>query len=292
LRRLDASLGDLQATVTARLASGSARPSQAYEPEQLRAAVNDRQAQLEAEVAKAQARLARLTGDPDADVSSDPPLLTVERERLRGGIGATPRLTALDADVAAAEAETDLARAAKRPDWRVSTSYGRRDPAYGDMVSVGVSIDLPLFSRKRQDPLIAAREAEADRARFSRTSGERDLNAGLTSDLADYDMHRRQLDNARATLVPLAKRRAELDMASYAAGKLDLAARSSRASLLPKLKSMHSPAKLMSRATRSGSITHTWRCGHELAREADRALGRRHLGDRPGGRRGRVLARS
>jgi outer membrane protein TolC len=222
LRRLDASLGDLQATVTARLASGSARPSQAYEPEQLRAAVNDRQAQLEAEVAKAQARLARLTGDPDADVSSDPPLLTVERERLRGGIGATPRLTALDADVAAAEAETDLARAAKRPDWRVSTSYGRRDPAYGDMVSVGVSIDLPLFSRKRQDPLIAAREAEADRARFSRTSGERDLNAGLTSDLADYDMHRRQLDNARATLVPLAKRRAELDMASYAAGKLDL----------------------------------------------------------------------
>lgn len=222
LQRLDASLGDLQATVTARLASGSARPSQAYEPEQLRAAVSDRQAQLEAEVVKAQARLARLTGDPNVDVSGDPPLLAVDRERLRRGIGATPRLTALDADVAAAEAETDLARAAKRPDWRVSTSYGRRDPAYGDMVSVGVSIDLPLFSRKRQDPLIAAREAEAERARFSRASGERDLDAALSSDLADYDMHRRQLDNARTTLVPLAKRRAELDMASYAAGKLDL----------------------------------------------------------------------
>ncbi len=222
LQHLDASLGDLQATVTARLASGSARPSQAYEPEQLRAAVSDRQAQLEAEVVKAQARLARLTGDPNVDVSGDPPLLAVDRERLRRGIGATPRLTALDADVAAAEAETDLARAAKRPDWRVSTSYGRRDPAYGDMVSVGVSIDLPLFSRKRQDPLIAAREAEAERARFSRASGERDLDAALSSDLADYDMHRRQLDNARTTLVPLAKRRAELDMASYAAGKLDL----------------------------------------------------------------------
>ena len=36
LERLDESLGDLQATVSARLASGSARPSQALEPEQLR----------------------------------------------------------------------------------------------------------------------------------------------------------------------------------------------------------------------------------------------------------------
>jgi hypothetical protein len=35
-------------------------------------------------------------------------------------------------------------------------------------------------------------------------------------------MHHQRLMNARQTLVPLAKRRAELDMASYAAGKLDL----------------------------------------------------------------------
>ncbi|MFX5472284.1 TolC family protein, partial [Acinetobacter baumannii] len=39
---LNDSLNDLQATVSARLASGTARPSQALEPEQLRAAVADR----------------------------------------------------------------------------------------------------------------------------------------------------------------------------------------------------------------------------------------------------------
>lgn len=222
LERLDASLDELQATVTARLTSGTARPSQAYEPEQLRAAINDRRAQLEAEVTKARARLASLTGDPEADVSGDPPALEIDREGLRSHLGETPRLKALDADVTTAEAETDVARAAKRPDWRLSTSYGRRDPAYGDMVSFGVSIDLPLFSRKRQDPLIAAREAESERARLNRLAGERELDAALSSDLADYDMHRRQLENARTTLVPLAKRRAELDMASYAAGRLDL----------------------------------------------------------------------
>ncbi len=48
---LDAGLGDLQATVTARLASGAARPAQALEPDQLRAAINDRRTTLAAEIA-------------------------------------------------------------------------------------------------------------------------------------------------------------------------------------------------------------------------------------------------
>ena len=222
LQLLDESLGDLQATVSARLASGSARPSQALEPDQLRAAVNDRRSELTAEVAKAKARLARLTGDPDADVSGDPPVIEVDGPTLRAGLAALPRLQALDAEARVADADTELARAEKRPDWSVGTSYGRRDPAFGDMVSVTVSIDLPFFSRKRQDPLIAARESEASRARLMREAGERDVLAALDGDLADHVMHHQRLMNARQTLVPLAKGRAELDMASYAAGRLDL----------------------------------------------------------------------
>ena len=222
LQRLDESLGDLQSTVTARLASGSARPSQALEPEQLRAAVNDRRSELTAEVGKAKARLARLTGDPIVDVTGDPPVLEVDGTRFRAGLASLPRLQALDAEARASDAEIALARADKRPDWRVGTSYGRRDPAYGDMVSVTVSIDLPFFARRRQDPKIAARESDADRARLMREAAERDLLAALDGDLADHAMHHQRLMNARNVLVPLAKRRAELDMASYAAGKLDL----------------------------------------------------------------------
>ena len=222
LTLLDESLGDLQATVSARLASGSARPSQALEPEQLRAAVNDRRSELMAEVAKARARLIRFTGDPEADVSGDAPVIEIDRDRLLAGTAALPRLRALDAQTRAANAETDLARADKRPDWRVSASYGRREPAFGDLVSVGVSIDLPLFAKRRQDPRIAARASEAERTRFARMAAERELTAGLDGDLADHAMHHQRLENARATLVPLAKRRAELDQASYAAGKLDL----------------------------------------------------------------------
>ena len=222
LELLDRSLGDLQATVSARLASGSARPSQALEPEQLRAAINDRRSELRADVAKAKARLARLTGDPDADVAGDPPMLEVDGPALRTRVAALPRLQALDAQSRVADADITLAQADKRPDWRIGTSYGRRDPAYGDMVSVTVSIDLPFFGKRRQDPVIAARESEARRAGLMRQAGERDILAALDGDLADLALHHQRLMNARLTLVPLAKRRAELDMASYAAGKLDL----------------------------------------------------------------------
>ena len=222
LESLDESLGELQTTVSVRLASGSARPSQALEPEQLRAAVKDRRSELQADAAKAQARLARLTGDPDADVSGTPPALEVNGPALRAHVAVLPRLQALDAQARVADADVSLARANKRPDWRIGTSYGRRDPAYGDLVSVTLSIDLPFFGKHRQDPLIAARESEASRARLMRDAGERDVLAALDGDLADHAMHHQRLLNARNTLVPLAKRRAELDMASYAAGKLDL----------------------------------------------------------------------
>lgn len=222
LHLLDKDLADLQATVSARLAAGTARPSQALEPDQLRAAIADRRAVLEAEVAKARARLVRYTGDPQADTLGEPPQMRVDRGALLAGLPELPQLEAFDARTIAADAETGLARADKRPDWTVSASYGRREPNFGDLVSIGVSIDLPLFSKRRQDPKIAARASEASRARFERLAAEREIRASLDEALADHDMHHRQLDNARRTLVPLAKQRAELDLASYAAGKLDL----------------------------------------------------------------------
>lgn len=222
LALLDESLADLQATVTARLASGSARPSQAFEPEQLRAQVRDRRSALVAEIAQARARLGRFTGDPDVSVVGGPPNVNIDRQTLLAQLDDLPSLRALDAQTTAMEADVRLARAAKRPDWRVSASYGRREPRFGDLVSVGVSIDLPLFARRRQDPIIAARSLELERAQLDRLAGERDALAALEADLAEHAMHHALLVNARDNLVPLAQRRARLDFDSYGAGAVDL----------------------------------------------------------------------
>ena len=219
---LDAELDDLQATVTARLASGAARPAQALEPEQLRAQLADRRSGLTAEIARYRSQLTRFTGDTAVDTTGDLPPLAVDGDALRAGLAALPLLRGYDARTLAADADTGLARADKRPDWTVNAAYGRREPNFGDLVTVGVTIDLPLFAKKRQDPKIAARASEATRARLDREAAEREAEASLSADLAMHQMHDEQLANARTRLVPLAKKRAQLDLESFGAGRLDL----------------------------------------------------------------------
>ena len=121
-----------------------------------------------------------------------------------------------------ADADVALAKAGKRPDWSWDVTYQRRDPMYGDMISVGAAISLPLFGRTRQDPVIAARASSATRVRYEREAARRGLAASLEADLADHTMHHDRMMRARQTLEPLAARRADLETASYAAGAAGL----------------------------------------------------------------------
>ena len=222
LKSLDDSIDDISGTVAARLASGSARPAQALEPQQLKADVGDRRSDLLAQAGKARVELTRWTGDPMPEVAGAPPDWAINPSLLRANIDALPSLLAADATTAQAEADVRLARAEKRPDWEVSANYGRRDPSYGDLASVAVKIDLPFFSRRRQDPIIAARLSEADSARLEREAARRQALATLQADLADHAMHHDRYMRARDVLVPLARKRAELDRVGYAANTVDL----------------------------------------------------------------------
>ena len=188
----------------------------------MRAQLADRRSTLTADIARYRSQLTRFTGDTAADTMGDLPPLAVDGDALRAGLPALPLLRAYDARTIAADAETGLARADKRPDWTVNAAYGRREPNFGDLVTVGVTIDLPLFAKKRQDPKIAARASEATRARLDREAAEREVAAALSADLAMHRMHDEQLANARTRLVPLAKQRAQLDLESFGARRLDL----------------------------------------------------------------------
>lgn len=222
LDRLDAGIVAIAATAPSRLAAGSTRPSQALEPRLLAANLADLRSGLVAEVAKARATLVRWTGDTAPRPVGPVPAWAVEPAALRAALGRLPVLRAADAATAQADADIRLARADKKPDWEVSAGYGRRNPQFGDLVSIGVAVDLPLFTHRRQDPLVASRTANASRARFEREAVEREQTAALEADLADHVMHHDRYVRARDVLVPLARQRAALDRASYAANSADL----------------------------------------------------------------------
>jgi outer membrane protein TolC len=223
LDEIEMVLAKLRQTAPAGLASGVRRPAQTLEPERLTAVLGDRRADLVAAIGKAGAQLVRWTGDVAADVASQPPDYPVDPATLRAGLDDLPSLRALDAQSRQADADTALARADKRPDWSWEIGYQHRDPRFGDMVMAQVTVGLPVFGATRQDPVIAARTQSASRVRIEREAARRALVANLNADLADHAMHHERLMRANTTLVPLAQKQADLEMASYAAGTASLA---------------------------------------------------------------------
>ena len=205
----------------ASIAAGSARPASALGPVQMRARFEDMRSELVAGVAKARADLSRWTADPAPAAVGEAAAFEVDEFALRAGLDRTPALAAFQPAQRLADAGIASAQAAKRSDWSWEASYGRRDPMFGDMVSAGVSVSLPLFSSSRQDPIIAAREIDANRVRAEREDARRALVAALEADLADHLMHHAQWGRAVAVLVPAAEQRAHLETASYAAGRAD-----------------------------------------------------------------------
>lgn len=222
LNVLGQSLDELSATAAARLESGAARPAQAFEPERLKAKLADRRAILMAETERARANLTRWTDIDNPETRGGIPTIMLDRQLLLAGIADLPVLAVEQARVARVEADIDLARSEKRPDFGVNASFTQRRPEYGSYISVGVTIDLPIFAKKRQNPLINARMLDANAARLEAQDLERQLVAQLSGDLASNRALRENWERSRETLVPLAKRQAELERVSYGAGRIDL----------------------------------------------------------------------
>jgi cobalt-zinc-cadmium efflux system outer membrane protein len=90
---------------------------------------------------------------------------------------------------------------------------------FGDLLSAGVTVSLPIFQGTRQRPMIDARTADRNRTRIEREERRRTLVAALDGDLADHVMHHDQWRRAIEVLVPTAEKRADLELKSYAAGR-------------------------------------------------------------------------
>lgn len=225
LAALDQALSELAryvSPVASSVASGSARPAQTLDIKQGLAKLEDRRSEVVAEVSRARAALARWTGDPMPEIAGPLPDYAIDPAALRAALHRHPDLLVAAGRVRAAEAGVAAARAEKRPDWSFDVSYGRRADRYGDMVSVGATVTLPLFASKRQDPMIASNIAIEGAAIAEREDTRRALAADLEAGLADHVMHHEQWVRARDTLLPLARQRADLETASYSAGRATL----------------------------------------------------------------------
>jgi outer membrane protein TolC len=90
------------------------------------------------------------------------------------------------------------------------------------MVSLQFRVGLPLFSGSRQDPLIAARYAEARQIEAEREAQLRMHAAEVESRIAAWETARARMNLLERERLPLARQRSQAALAGFAAGRLPL----------------------------------------------------------------------
>ena len=184
----------------------------------------DRLAEAAAAVTTARAALRRWIGDAaDETLAVAAPTFHVDRAYLLDHLHHHPSLVAVDAEHTLADANVALARSATRPDWSWEVDYGRREPGYGDLASIGFRIGLPLFQSNRQRPIINARRADVARVEADREAVLREHTAILEQRLAEYEAVEANLKRAMDIRLPLAQQRAAADIGSHGFGTLSAA---------------------------------------------------------------------
>jgi outer membrane protein TolC len=167
----------------------------------------------------AQAELARLIGaDAQRPLAGDLP------ELVRPGstdLLMHPVLAAEDAGVRASQREVELARQSYRPQWTVEFTYGR-PTASGEMqepdrLSGMVMVDLPLFTRNRQDRQVAASLQRREAAEHAHEERLRALQRELTETNSRWQRLSEREQRFGARLLPTARANADAADQAYRA---------------------------------------------------------------------------
>ena len=128
-----------------------------------------------------------------------------------------PALLAAHAAVAVMEAEVELAERERRPDVAVMVGYGARS-GMDDVWSATVSIGLPVFRGRKQEPLVraASHDVEAGRERARGVRAQQD--ALVTAAWSDLVRARERLHLVERLVLPQAAATVESALAGFRTG--------------------------------------------------------------------------
>ncbi|TGD71519.1 transporter [Mangrovimicrobium sediminis] len=195
--------------------------------------LEDRLAALRLEQEAGQRQLAQWIGPAALQPLAQgmPPLETaLSREALRVATASEqqaytllqqhPALAAMDRRIEATTTGVDLARQSYKPEWGINATYGYRDDdTFGedraDLFSVGVTVDLPLFTGNRQDRQVGAAVARAEALKTERQLLVRRLVADLRAGVARLQRLDERSELYAGQLLPQMAQQAEAALSAY-----------------------------------------------------------------------------
>lgn len=207
-------------TARARLASATASSQDVLALDAALGMAADDKAQALQQQSAAQVALRRWIGVvPTALLAYPDPVVPSEQAY----VAAHPAVLLAGRDVEVAQRAAEVTVTDRKPNWTWQLGYGQRS-GYADLVSVGVSIPLPVAPAHRQDREIASKAALVDKAQAELVEARRQAQAEYQR--LHSDAQRIEARTARwlTAIVPPSEQRTAAASAAYGSNQAPLTA--------------------------------------------------------------------
>jgi outer membrane protein TolC len=226
LAELSSELSMQQRATQAQLSSGKAFPSDVLAIDAMLATAQDRALTAARQRQAATARLSRWLGAAATRPFADEPLLpggAASAHTAALDLDANPQIRVAQAELAVAHSTLAVAQQDRRPNWTWGIVYAQRGSAYDNMVSVEVSVPLPIARAARQDREIAARAALVEQARQRLEDVRRRLRSDFESMRIEFHALRDRQRQLESMLLNAQRQRVDGMLAGYRSGQQSLA---------------------------------------------------------------------
>ncbi len=131
-----------------------------------------------------------------------------------------PAIQVLEKKITASAVEIELAKQKYKPEWGVNASYGYRDDDpmgndRADLLSVGVTFDLPIFTANRQDQQVKAAVSRSEAVKTDKSLRLRQMMANLESAQVQLMRLDERQKLYRLQLLPQMQELAEASLTAY-----------------------------------------------------------------------------
>jgi len=186
--------------------------------------VEERLARIAQQEEEARARLAEWVG---ADAYRDldphwPQLAQLEpTQQITAELLDHPRIRAWQHEIARSKTSEEIARQAYKPGFAVDLAYGGRGGQNPngtdrtDFMSVFVTMDIPLFTKNRQDRVLASSIADTSATQYARDDIYRSMKARVNQNAATLTREQERLGLYEEYLLPQAAFNAEAAFEDY-----------------------------------------------------------------------------
>ncbi len=224
LRQSQLVFADLAEITRDYYASGRAHQQDVVQTQLELSKVEERLSGIQQQQEQARARLAEWIG-AEAYRELDPqwPLIKQPEsaQQIISDLPGHPRLRAWQHEIIRSKTSEEIARQAYKPGFAVDLAYGGRGgqnpdgSSRSDFLSVFVTMDIPLFTKNRQDRVLASSIADTSATQFARDNIYRSMKARVEENSATLLHERERLGLYEELLLPQAEFNAEAAFEAY-----------------------------------------------------------------------------